>query len=172
MIADVPTLIQECAPFVDQSLMRAIIHAESSGYPWSLADAGEAGRPWSERRGKVRSIASADREHAEAAANRLISQGHIVAIGLAQVSSRNLARFGLTPAQSFDPCTNVRTGARILAEAMALTPDIEGALSIYNTGNAVDGIANGYVDRVMGRSPSRQDTNSVNSFTAPLEADQ
>lgn len=170
MIADVPALIHACAPFIDQELMRAIIRAESSGNPWSLADAGEEGRPWSERRNQVRSISSSDRAHAEAAATKLIHQGHIVAIGLAQVSSRNLARFGLTPAQTFDPCVNVRTGARILAEALTLAPSVEAALSIYNTGNTVDGVANGYVDRVLGRSITRQASNGANSYNAPLEA--
>jgi type IV secretion system protein VirB1 len=49
-------------------------------------------------------------------AKDLIEKGYIVAIGLAQLSSRNLKRLGLTVEQALDPCINLRSGGQILTE--------------------------------------------------------
>ena len=54
---------------------------------------------------------------AVAAATHFVRLGYKVDLGLAQVDSENLGRFGLSIQQVFNPCTNIRTGALIMAGA-------------------------------------------------------
>lgn len=91
-----------------------------------------------------------------------------------QINSANFSRLGLTPETVFDPCTNLRAGARVLAdnygrarEAGHATP-LQAAISEYNTGSRSRGLSNGYVGRVfaaasMGNAPFPVPAPSVNS---------
>ena len=174
-ILDLPALIHTCAPAVDAALMQAIIQTESNGNPLSLVDAGLADLPWSKRKTQVRSLQPANRQAAEKAATDLIAQGHIVAIGMAQVTSPHLQPLGLTVSQLFDPCTNIAVGARILQNFSAIAPDRQSALSAYNTGNFTSGIENGYVTRIIDRltganlAHGPRSPNWINPYSAPLE---
>ena len=40
------------------------------------------------------------------------NRGYTVSIGLMQINSENIAKYGVTVRQLFDPCTNVAIGAR------------------------------------------------------------
>lgn len=60
--------------------------------------------------------------------------------GLMQVSSTNFARFGVDAQTVMEPCTNLRVGAAILADAD------RAAACIYNTGRAA--CRNGYPQRI------------------------
>jgi type IV secretion system protein VirB1 len=74
-----------------------------------------------------------------------------------QINTEHLADLGLSVDQLFDPCTNVRAGARLLAAKYEAAAAIVGegqealqrALSEYNSGSAVVGVANGYVAGVV-----------------------
>ena len=95
-------------------------------------------------------------QEAIATASALISAGHSLDLGLGQINSRvNLASRRITVAEAFDPCTNLRVSAQVLVEGYTAcrTGDAQNciaeALSRYNTGNAIRGIANGYVQRVQ-----------------------
>jgi len=76
-------------------------------------------------------------------------------VGLMQINSRNLERFGIKPQDAFEPCLNIRLGAIIISEfyqrAIRHTNDpqvaLQKALSAYNTGSLVDGFSNGYVEK-------------------------
>lgn len=113
-------------------------------------------------RGKPRPVYSQpkNRQDAIALAKRFIAQGYSVDMGLMQVNSRNLPRYGVTLKEIFDPCTNIRTGSHILYNAYQqttrTTPDVQTALlralSVYNTGNAQRGFSNGYVARYTGHT--------------------
>ena len=78
-----------------------------------------------------------------------------------QINSRNLPRFGVTPEQVMDPCTNIRIGGAILAENYANAsrqiepgqPALWAALSAYNTGNFHTGFENGYVAKYVAIRP-------------------
>ena len=91
-----------------------------------------------------------------AIATHLITiERHGVDLGLMQVNNANLQRFGITIADSFDPCTSLNIGARILSAGYAPPPpnrDVQPALlqaiSRYNTGHPTRGFSNGYVERV------------------------
>ncbi|MBR8428920.1 lytic transglycosylase domain-containing protein [Burkholderia cenocepacia] len=158
------SMLPVCAPLVHPLTMGKIVKVESRGRQYALADAGPKGLPWKGVREKmVRSYFPATADEAEQIATRLIAANHIVAIGLSQVSSENLKRFGLNVRQVLDPCTNLRTGSTILTEfylkARRTIADpnraILAAISAYNTGNFTSGFSNGYVKSVVdAKSPS------------------
>jgi type IV secretion system protein VirB1 len=62
----------------------------------------------------------------------------------------------LTPEQLFDPCTNLRSGAALLATTYGAVaraqgegfPALDIALSYYNTGTPYIGFQNGYISQV------------------------
>ncbi|MCA8270714.1 lytic transglycosylase domain-containing protein [Burkholderia vietnamiensis] len=150
-------IMATCAPNVHPTTMAALVQTESKGNPYSLSDSGLEGLPWSERKKTIRSLSPSSAEDAEKIAADLIARGHIVDIGLTQVSSRNLARLRLSVREVLDPCTNVRAGGQILSafyrDALPKYRDsnaaLLAALSAYNTGNFSNGLSNGYVDRVL-----------------------
>lgn len=136
----------QCAPHVAPSTMNAIVQVESGGNPLAMNINGEqrlARQP-------------KDKQEASRWAAWLISHGYSVDLGLAQVNSRNLQRLGVTAAQMFEPCDNLKSGAKILTEnyaaaARQLGPERQAtaaAISAYNTGNYRSGISNGYVAKV------------------------
>ena len=96
-------------------------------------------------------------DEARAWTRYLVNRGKTVSIGLLQINSEHAADFGLTPDQLFDPCTNMRVGARLLTayyrQAAAVLGDgqqaLEFALSGYNSGLPLVGFSNGYVDTVI-----------------------
>lgn len=152
-------LIEQCAPRVDAGTMSAIVRTESSGHMFVLSDDGPRGLPWSKRKHLIRSIYPGTREEAASIARRLIGDGHLVGIGLTQVSSQHLPRLGISIEQLLDPCTNVSTGAGILHSLFVQAKGtgnyrnedeaLGAAVSAYNTGNFRDGFVNGYVRKVL-----------------------
>ena len=88
-------------------------------------------------------------------ATSLLEAGHSLDLGLMQINSANLRRLGLTPDAAFDPCHSIAAAAAILTGAYAggdthseQQVALRGALSAYNTGDTVSGVANGYVHKV------------------------
>jgi type IV secretion system protein VirB1 len=151
-------LLQACAPTVHPATMARIVYVESRGRPFAIADGGPTGLPWSIRQHLVKSHFPETKAEAEALANRLIDAGHVIGVGLAQVSSRNLASRGLTVADALEPCLNLRAGGEILTEfyaaALARHPGdpqraLIAAISAYNTGDFIAGVLNGYVRQVL-----------------------
>lgn len=149
MLADLPLMIQKCAPGVGQATMHAIIRTESGGHPWAIGDntARMARQP-------------ATKEEAVATAKTLIAKGHSLDLGLGQINSKNLTGLGLTVEQVFEPCTNLAASATILTGAYQRAVKQHGqgqqallaALSAYNTGSLVNGFHNGYVRKVVDNS--------------------
>src|ERR1700694_3211107 len=141
MIPGLEQLVLHCAPNVAAPTMMAIVRVESGGNPLALNVNGTrklARQPHS----SVAAIAWSD---------WLIRNGYSVDLGLAQVNSGNLRRLGVTPEQMFDPCQNLKAGARILTENYVDASQkygsgqvaLRAAISAYNTGNHRDGFANG-----------------------------
>lgn len=159
MLADLPALVQQCAPNVGPVTMQAIIKTESAGHVYALADAGPANLPWSQRKNMVRSFYPATADEAEATVNDLVAKGHIVAIGLTQVNVKNLPALGYTVRQVLEPCTNIAAGAKVLTNFYnsALkrlgTGDKQEALlaaiSAYWSGDFQRGFTGGYVQQVV-----------------------
>ena len=99
------------------------------------------------------------RQQAAEIATKLIGRGENVDLGLMQINSSNLRRYGLSVKDAFEPCRNIRVGSQILKEHYRRAKQIMGpghsalkaALSAYNTGNFYAGATNGYLDRIFHR---------------------
>lgn len=146
MLPGLEQLIVQCAPNVAPTTMMAIIKVESSGNPLAINVNG--------KQRLARQPASVI--EAVAWANWLVDKGYSVDMGLAQVNSRHLQRFGLPPEAMFQPCYNIAAGAQILTENYANATKkfgsgqtaLRAAISAYNTGNHSRGLTNGYVRKV------------------------
>ena len=139
-------LAASCAPHVAPETLAAVARTESNFTELAIHD--NATR---------RSFAPASRDEAIALATDAISvQRHSVDLGLMQINSANLPRLGMSVADAFDPCRSLAAADRVLVAGYALPANQDGqqealrqALSRYNTGNPVRGVANGYVARVQ-----------------------
>lgn len=70
-------------------------------------------------------------EEAEALATRLTAQGHLLGVGLMQLTPP--ANFGLSIREALDPCRNMKAGAQLLADNYRRA--MREALSRYNSGH-------------------------------------
>ncbi|MGC2634203.1 MAG: lytic transglycosylase domain-containing protein [Candidatus Cybelea sp.] len=143
-------LIRHCAPAVAPSTMAAIVQVESGGDPFAIGD-NTARRSYYPR----------DRATAERLARRLLSAGHLLDVGIAQIDSMNFAGFGVTAHSIFDPCTNLNVGARILSGDYTFAAQRYGdgqvalrhAIGMYNTGRLNGGAR--YIARVVAAAKIR-----------------
>lgn len=153
------TLAQSCAANVPVSTLEAIARTESALYPFALS----INRPHqlARRQGWNRGTITLERQPAsldEAIAwtKWLLAQGITVSIGLLQVNSEHAKALHLTVEQLFEPCTNLRAGAVLLATTYTAVgraqgegfPALDTALSYYNSGTPHIGFHNGYVRQV------------------------
>lgn len=158
-VASFRTLAQSCAANVPVSTLEAIARTESALHPFALS----INRPHqlARRQGWIRGTITLERqpaslEEAIAWTKWLFAQGITVSIGLLQVNSKHAKALHLTVEQLFEPCTNLRAGAALLATnytAVARAqgegfPALDTALSYYNTGTPHIGFHNGYVSQV------------------------
>jgi type IV secretion system protein VirB1 len=141
-------LASQCAPTVAPETVLAIVQTESSGEQFALNVNGG--------RQPARQNNAAD---AAATAQRYVSAGYSVDLGLGQINSRNMRWLGLTWETVFDPCTNVAALARVLTtnyNSVKAGRDpqtaLRVALSMYNTGSQTRGFRNGYVAKVLGNA--------------------
>jgi type IV secretion system protein VirB1 len=146
--------IDQCGNGVDRPVVEAIIQAESGGNPYAIGINVRDGQPYPVL------LPAKTREEAAEQARDLSAQGYSIDVGLMQVNSRNLARFGVDWAQAFDVCGNIEAGTRVFqafAAQVAQQPQVyqtadqqlQAVLSAYNTGSFTNGLTNGYVARVL-----------------------
>ena len=149
-LATFMTLATACAPTVAPTTLLAVARVESGLNSLAIGVNGPA----------VLRYQARTTEDAVRQAEHLIAAGRDVDLGLAQINVRNLQRLGLTVADAFDPCRNLRASARILVEGYQRALPASGpgqaalriALSIYNTGHPDRGVRNGYVARVVAKA--------------------
>ena len=137
-------LLLSCAPAVDPGTMTALVMVESGANPWVISvNGGQLAR---QPRNLPEAIATAE---------NLLRIGMNFDAGIGQINSANFKRYGLTPDNVFDPCTNLNVASRLLKTCYDAGPGrvvqarVQAALSCYNTGNFTRGFQNGYVQRVM-----------------------
>lgn len=139
-------LAAQCAGSVHVDTLAAIARTESGFHTDAIFD-----------NKTRRAYFPASRNDAVALANNLVlGQKHSVDMGLMQINSNNLTRFGMTLADAFDPCRNLAAAAQVLVAAYApvpstadVQPALRQALSRYNTGSPTRGFRNGYVAKVQ-----------------------
>jgi type IV secretion system protein VirB1 len=143
-MADLATLILQCAIAVHPQTVLAVVQTESQGNPYALNT-------------QVASYYPASREEAAARLEEALRAGRSTDIGLMQINSQWLGRLRIPAEALLDPCTNIRVGTAILSRDYARTwakyqaekPALLTALSLYNTGNEQRGLRNGYVSHVV-----------------------
>ena len=153
------TLAQTCAANVPVSTLEAIARTESALHPYALS----INRPHqlARRQGWNRATITLERqpaslEEAIAWTKWLLARGITVSIGLLQVNSEHAKALHFTVEELFEPCTNLRAGAALLATTYSAVaraqgegfPALDTALSYYNSGTAHIGFHNGYVNQV------------------------
>lgn len=132
-------LLATCSPLVDAVTMSAVVQNESGGNALAMHDNSD---------GKSYSPKSVD--EAVALAKRLITSGHSVDLGLAQINSKNLQWLSLSVEQSFDACSNLQASQQVLVDAFKRSGgDLQKTLQIYNTGKAS---GSQYASKVYGKA--------------------
>ncbi len=157
--AEFRTTVGACAPGIPFVTLRAIARAESGFHPYALSL--DYPRRTAREHGLADGgifLARQPKNLTEALAwtHWLLRHGRSVSIGLMQISTQHAADLGLSADQLFDPCTNVRAGAQILAVEYQRAAALDGegqtalrrALSEYNSGSPIVGFDNGYVSIV------------------------
>lgn len=150
---DLPLLIEECNLGAPSEVVEAIVQVESRRLPYALGvntRREQAAPRWVRPKSLIEAVM---------VAVDLVSRGYSVDVGLMQVNSDNLARMGASIAEAFEPCRNIQLGSQIYLDAVAQVnglgdvfsspfSQMQGALSLYNTGSTWKGFSNGYVERV------------------------
>jgi type IV secretion system protein VirB1 len=158
-------LARTCAPQVAPTTLLAVARAESGLDPLAIGVNGRGGgflRPRS-------------RSEAAAVARKLSTLGRDVDLGLGQINVRNLAPLGLSIEDAFDPCRNLQAAGTVLADGYRRGVAEAGpgqralriAFSVYNTGHAFRGLANGYVARVAEAARIRDSGSPTSPLAAP-----
>jgi len=129
-------LAMQCAPNVAPATMAAIVQVESSNNPYAIGIVGE-------------SLPHQPTSKADALAivGELEREGKNFSMGLAQVNRQHLSSSGLSHAELFEPCPNLRLAGQILEQCYRLAlpghPDpqsaLRAALSCYYSGNFIRG---------------------------------
>lgn len=150
-------LHEQCAPEVSLSTLEAIVRTESGLHPYALSI--NYPHHLAKRYGfNFGTIAlkkqPRSKEQAIAWTLYLLRHGITASIGLMQINVENLSLLHLSLEDLFDPCTNLRTGARVLADDYGRMVPIYGpgqkslhaAFSLFNSG-ASDNLA--YIRQVL-----------------------
>ncbi|HCB1657219.1 TPA: lytic transglycosylase domain-containing protein [Citrobacter farmeri] len=146
-------LFEQCAPDVSPVTLDAVIQTESAGNPYVVANVDDGTSH------KFNSQPEATRF-----INSLSQQGKRFSAGLMQIYSGNFEKLGLDNNSVFDPCTNIKAGAKILVENFDSAKEgseqerLKKSLSTYYSGNETRGFKKepqysntSYVERVQGK---------------------
>lgn len=152
---DLAMLAQQCAPRVNLQTLAAVVSVESGRNPYAIGvvDGHLVRQPQ-------------NLNEAVATAEALEQGGWNFSVGLAQVNKKNLEKKGVSYAQAFDTCRNLKLGAQILTDcyqrAKVSFPDQQAALraafSCYYSGNFTRGFqpdkpgAPSYVAKVVAQA--------------------
>jgi type IV secretion system protein VirB1 len=135
-----------CAPLVHPITAQAIVATESAFNPDAIGVV--AGRLERQPRNVAEAVATA---------RALNAQGVNFSVGLAQINVNTLRRFGLSLADGFDACQNMKAMQLVLGHCYERAGADDGeqvslrrALSCYYSGNFTTGFRHGYVSRVVG----------------------
>lgn len=140
-------LMQQCAPEVSPVLMHALVRTESAWRPFAIG--------MDSRHGAVKQPETL--EEAVATAKSLAASGRKFSVGLAQIHMSNVALYGLTWEQAFNPCTNLSVGQKVLwnffhrasANGYKGVAAVWAALRGYNSGGVDRSISDDYANKIF-----------------------
>ena len=143
---DFIAIVQQCAPSVAVETMAAVVTHESRRNPFAIGVNG----------GTRISRQPVNKTEAVETAKALLKLSVSIDLGLAQINSAILSKLGLSLADAFEPCANLRAAEKVLhwcydpaAKRFGAGQEaLQAALSCYNTGGYARGLANGYVQSV------------------------
>lgn len=152
---DFADLRAQCAPFIHEQTLHALVKVESGFNPYAIGVVG--GRLQRQPRNKAEAVVTA---------RQLEQLGYNYSVGLAQVNKHNFKKYGLTVESAFEPCESLRAGAKILAGCFEAAKGkfsteqqaLRGAFSCYYSGNFRTGFRPdfkgqpSYVDKVVGNA--------------------
>lgn len=157
--SDLHDLIQRCAPAIkaDQKVAVGLIKTESAGNPLAIGINSKAVK----LKRQPKTLMEAVEVAVWLAKNRYSFDA-----GIAQININNINKFidgdvDFRMRKIFDPCHNLGVAEKIFNSCLVSTGSVAGALSCYNTGNAKDGIKNGYVAKVFAKIPELLDVREL-----------
>lgn len=121
-----------CASGVHPTTMAAVVRVESGSNPLAIGVVG----------GRL-ARQPIDKAEAVATALALEKAGYNFSVGIGQINRYNLPKYGLSYAEAFEPCPNLRVGAEILKDCFARAKTqfkgeqqaLDAAFSCYYSGN-------------------------------------
>ena len=137
-------LLHQCVPEVAPRTMAAIVRVESGGDPLAM---------WNNTT-RQRVLPSTLQE-AQAYLSRAMALGQQVDVGVAQVDTKNFAAYGLSPANAFNACTNLRVGGQMLSAdyVRAVSRFGPGQMALFHAFEAYNSGAlwgdSGYANRIL-----------------------
>ncbi len=163
---DFLALASDCASFVAPQTLEAIVKTESNYQPLTIGVNG----------GSKLQRQPSNLEEAIVTAQWLLDNGYNIDLGLGQVNSSNLNRVGLSVHDAFDPCKNIKAAGTIFHKgyqtAIRQYPEeqaFKAALSAYNTGNFMQGFANGYVEKVLNNMAEKSISPSSSTLSTTVQ---
>ena len=157
---DVARLQSSCLPTAPLSTLRAVVQVESGGNPNAMQIDFPNGllKRWRLAEGTLR-LKRQPTNQREALVWLAYFESYDISVdlGLMQVSTAEAKRRGISPETLLEPCANLRVGWQILEDAYRIEKSTYGpgqealqhAISRYNTGDTQQGIANGYLGRIL-----------------------
>lgn len=143
-------LFLQCAPSVSPDTLNPLIQTESGGNPFAVANVTD----------KTSRFFS-NKETAIMYVDKLAKEGKNYSAGLMQINSANFSAYHLDNSSVFEPCTNIKAGAKILSENYHKQKEsdeqlnLRQSLSLYYSGNTKTGFKKeknfnntSYVERV------------------------
>lgn len=153
------SLSYACAPTVPNDTLAAISRTESAFHPFALSI--NYPQTSARRAGFANGsmlLARQPRTLTEAMswASWFQRHGYTVSVGLMQINTQTATLYGVSLRQLFDPCLNVKAGAKIITDyyhhthrnGSSTSEALLNAISAYNSGNTNTGYENGYVTGV------------------------
>ena len=151
MLIDFQT-IQQCTQEVHPATIMRIMTVETKKNPYTLGFRIVKNKQDYYIANQPKTLAQA-----KYTARWLYDRGYAFDAGIAQINSTNFARFGVTPENVFDICTNIKVAGRILSEfyqsAFRNIKDeqlaLQAAISAYNSGKFNSALGRQYLAKVM-----------------------
>jgi type IV secretion system protein VirB1 len=155
-----------CAPGISIATLRAVASVESHFQPYALRD--------NSAHQLLKPVSLLDAVYL---ANERLERGHSLDLGLMQINAANLANLGMRVQDAFDPCRSLAAASTILLrnyEQASTETERQAAtliaLSRYNTGRPLVGVANGYLDKVLAAVTLYQASPSIAQKFSTLHA--
>lgn len=130
----------KCAPKVPPEVLKKIVKHESGGQPLAVGLNSDLLQLKKQPK---------NQQQAEELIRVLDAAGLSYDVGVGQVNSKNLSRWGIDPVSALDVCHNLELAQKVYVDCAGRYNAISEILSCYNTNDPLKGVKNGYVSKVL-----------------------